>query len=265
MNLENLISLLHAKHIQSDYQGGISTKVILTRFTPDPVMAAEEAASMCYKSEPSLNGRIIAQCYKNGHHSVLEHVNVSFRIEGVSRVLLAQLTRHRLISFSVESQRYVSYKSGFQFVTPPTIESNEQARQIFESAMIRDLADYTRLCLLGIPQEDARFVLPNAACCSLIGTFNLREFIHLCNERLCARAQWEIRKLVRCMVHEFNMATDNAFKDMLVPKCEKDKKHPYCTESEKDTCGMHPRLNDVYQVPDDWEPTVGKDQVVSNE
>jgi len=228
------------------------TKVTLTRFTPDPVMAAEEAASMCYKSEPSLDGRIIAQCYKNGHHSVLEHVCVSFKIENVSRALLAQLTRHRLISPSVESQRYVSYKSGFQFVTPPTISGNEQAKQIFESAMTRDLMDYTKLCLLGIPQEDARYVLPNAICTNLIGTFNLREFIHLCHERLCTRAQWEIRKLVRQMVHEFNMATDNAFEDMLVPKCEKDKKHPYCTESKKDTCGMHPRLDDVYHMPENW-------------
>jgi len=219
-------------------------------------MAAEEAASMCYKSTPSLDGRIVRHCYNSGHHSILEHVFVTFRVEGVSRVLLAQLTRHRLISPSVESQRYVSYKSGFQFVVPPTIENNEQARQIFQTSMTRALADYTKLCLLGVPQEDARFVLPNAACFSLIATFNLREFIHLCHERLCTRAQWEIRKLVRQMVHEFNMATDNAFKDMLVPKCEKDKKHPYCTESKKDTCGMHPRLDDVYHVSKSWTPKV---------
>ena len=77
---------------------------------------------------------------------------------------------------------------------------------------------------------------------------NLREFIHLCNERLCARAQWEIRELVRKMVDEVNVATNNAFTDMLKPKCERDKNAPMCPESKQQTCGKHPRKADVYKA-----------------
>ena len=234
------------------------TKVTLTRFTDNPVMAAEDAASMCYKSTPTVDGRIIRHCYNSGHHSVLEHVFVTFRVEGVSRVLLAQLTRHRLISFSVESQRYVSYENGFDYVVPPAIIAlGEEAVADYEAQM--ETINYwyrdwqTKLGGSGEKSnEDARFVLPNATCTNLICTMNLREFIHLCNERLCTRAQWEIRRMVRDMVREFNVATTNAFGDMLVPKCEKDKKHPYCTESKKDTCGRHPRLDDVYHPSIIW-------------
>ena len=219
----------------------------LVRFTSNPLELLEQAAAQCYQSEPSVTGRIVKQCYLNGHHSVLEHVYVTFNISGVSRTLLAQITRHRLASFSIESQRYVDYDEGFSFVTPPEILENEEAYKVFQAAMTRDLMDYTKLKAMGIKSENARFVLPGGACFKGTVSFNLREFIHMTNLRLCARAQWEIRELVTQMVKEFNAATNNDFAYMLVPVCEKDSEHPYCPEGKKG-CGKHFTLDEIFNM-----------------
>ena len=187
------------------------------------------------------------QCYASGHESVLEHVSFTWEISGVSRALLAQLTRHRFVSFSVQSQRYCDMKNG-TVVIPPMISNNPQALHLFFESMSACAKAYSDLQELGIPNEDARYVLQNSCTTSLTCTMNLREFIHLCNERLCVRAQWEIRELVRKMVDEVNAATDNAFADMLKPKCERDKNTPMCPESKQQTCGKHPRKVDVYKA-----------------
>ena len=228
-------------------------EVTLTRFTNNPVMAIEEAASQCYQSEPSPDGKIMKQCYLSGHHSVLEHISFTWRIEGVSRALLAQLTRHRMASFSVKSQRYCVENGmdadgngcGFDFVMPEAFKNDPILHDTFVNAMTHDAAQYAALLANGAKTEDARFVLPNACCTTLQCTMNLREFIHFCNERLCSRAQWEIRNLAEEMVRTVNEATDNAFAYMLVPKCEVHPNIPFCTESKCQTCGKHPRLSDL--------------------
>ena len=223
-------------------------KVTLTRFTPDPVMAIEEAASQCYQSKPNPSGKIMKACYLSGHHSVLEHVSFTWHIEGVSRALLAQLTRHRIgTAFSVKSQRYCS-ESQFEFVTPPSIiMGSPTSKELYIAAMESAQSYYDALIFAGFPAEDARMVLPNACCTTLQCAMNLRELIHFCNERLCSRAQWEIRAMCWKMVEAVNEATDNSFDYMLQPKCWSDPEHPFCPEGSK-SCGKCPTLEKLYAL-----------------
>lgn len=221
-------------------------KVTLTRVTTDPVMAVEEAAAQCYQSAPSPSGRIMRHCYESGHASVLEHVNFTWHIEGVSRALLAQLTRHRTgVAFSVMSQRYCSMEDA-RFVTPPSLANNSKALAIYRDALVNTREAYRQLQKLA-PNEDARFILPNACETTLQCTMNLREFAHFCNERLCNRAQWEIRQMCQAMVASVNEETERGFAYMLVPKCEVHAECPFCTESESYGCGMYPTLKEIYR------------------
>ncbi|MBR3739493.1 MAG: FAD-dependent thymidylate synthase [Clostridia bacterium] len=219
-------------------------KVELISYTQKPLETIEEAASTCYNSEPSPDGKIMMACYRSGHHSVLEHTSFSFKITGVSRSLLAQLTRHRVgDAFSVQSQRYCA-EDGFGYVTPPSIQKNERAKMLYDQLMENISSVYTLLKSLEVPQEDSRFVLPNACETVITFTTNLRELIHICNERLCSRAQWEIRAMTQAMVNEVVKVFPEC-KEMLVPKCEKNKNYPYCPE--RQCCGRHKQLKEVYK------------------
>ena len=219
-------------------------KVELIAYTPAPVEVIEKAASTCYDSQPTPDGKIMKACYRNRHHSVLEHVSFTYKITGVSRALLAQLTRHRTgIAFSVRSQRYCA-EDGFGFVIPPSIQKNEKALKVYDQIMDNITTAYTLLSTLGIPNEDARFILPNACETVITATINLRELIHICNERLCSRAQWEIRQMVQMMVEE-TLKVFPEGKTMLVPKCEANSKYPFCTETQ--CCGRHKKLSEVYK------------------
>lgn len=217
-------------------------KVEVISYTQNPLETIEKAASTCYDSKPSPEGKIMMACYRNGHHSVLEHVSFTYQVTGVSRALLAQLTRHRIVSFSVRSQRYCA-EDGFGYVTPETIRKNEKALRIYDQIMDNITSAYTLLTALNIPKEDARFILPNACETVITFTCNLRELIHICNERLCSRAQWEIRAMVKAMVNE-TVKVFPEVKDMLVPKCEMNKQLPFCPEEQ--CCGRHKRLKEVY-------------------
>lgn len=222
-------------------------KVTLTRVTTDPILAIEEAASNCYDSEPTSDGRIMRDCYRSGHHSVLEFADFTFHIEGVSRALLAQLTRHRLANFAVRSQRYCS-ENGFKYVIPQKIRDNAEALVCYADIMAAIESSYTKLQNLGIENEDARFVLPNACDTILEVKMNTRELIHFMNERLCIRAQWEIRQLAQMMkkcVAEHDEECAELAK-MFVPKCQKHAPYNFCTE--RKSCGRAPKLKDVYQA-----------------
>ncbi len=127
---------------------------------------------------------------------------MSFAIANVSRACTHQLVRHRHMSFSQKSQRYVKEKGQFDYIIPPTIEKNLELKEKFEDFMNKISEIYTEFTEAGIPAEDARFVLPNAAASSLVASLNLREMIHLANLRLCTRAQYEIRILVKMMCDE---------------------------------------------------------------
>ena len=185
-------------------------KVTLIQATPNPIETISKIASICYDSDPKNPLGLVKHLYRNGHHSVFEHVYFTFKIEGISRACSHQLVRHRHCSFTQRSQRYCS-EDGFDFVTPPSIDPKAFANDMED---FKDLyEDYQRS---GVSNEDARFVLPNACETSLYLSCNLRELIHMANERLCMRAQWEIRELVKLMV----ACVDHDLQFMLVPMCK---------------------------------------------
>lgn len=217
-------------------------KVTLLNYTTNPVGAIEEAASTCYDSEPT-QGKIMNHCYKSGHHSVLEFADFTFNIKGVSRALTHQLVRHRLNSYAQRSQRYCK-ETGFEFVTPPSIENNPGASALYKEVMEYLTNAYAALLAMDIPGEDARMVLPNACCSEICVKMNLRNLIHFCNERLCSCAQWEIRRMVKAMVKEV-LKVAPELKSYLVPKCEKHAPFSFCTESKKRSCKKHPLISEV--------------------
>ena len=135
----------------------------------------------------------------SGHESILEHAVYTFEVKGVSRALTHQLVRHRVASYSQQSQRYVNMNE-FDYVMPKSIEDNIDAYAKFYQAM--DMIDYTYILLkeMGIPEEDARYVLPNACCTNIIVTMNARSMLNFFRYRTCERAQWEIRELANKML-----------------------------------------------------------------
>ena len=185
-------------------------RVTLINATPNPIETIAKIASICYDSNPQNPLGLTRHLYKNGHHSVFEHIYFTFKIEGISRACSHQLVRHRHCSFTQRSQRYCT-ENGFDFVTPPTADY-----ELFADEMdyINDRYGHLR-SVENMPNEDARYLLPNACATELYLSCNLRELIHIANERLCTRAQWEIRNLVQYMVS----LVDPSLKFMLVPKC----------------------------------------------
>lgn len=179
--------------------------VTLVQHTPDPEQAVALAARLCYSpvSIGDLRERISAGDIRSflekilslGHHSVLEHASFTFGIEGISRVTTHQLVRHRIASFSQQSQRYVSHKEIFDVVLPPSIASDLELSGKF-SALIGEIHHfYGEMVEKGIPAEDARYILPNAAETKILVTMNARELFHFFRLRCCERAQWEIRAM----------------------------------------------------------------------
>lgn len=189
-------------------------EVTLIQATPNPIDTIAKIASICYDSNPANPMRLVKHLYKNGHHSCFEHIYFTFKITGISRACSHQLVRHRHCSFTQRSQRYCSEDS-FGIVVPNTVDLYDD-EHYYTQLMFRIKANYNELCAIGVPNEDARYVLPNACATELYLSCNLRELIHIANERLCMRAQWEIRELVKRMVE----LVDPALDFMLVPKCQ---------------------------------------------
>lgn len=178
--------------------------VRLLTHTPDPEQVAAAAARLCYSSasidrlmERSRDDHavLLAKILDLGHFSVLEHASFTFGIEGISRACSHQLVRHRIASYSQQSQRYVTEKERFAAVTPPTIAARPELATRFATLLDDCHGVYRELIAAGIPAEDARFVLPNAAETKLVMTMNARELRHFFELRCCRRAQWEIRAM----------------------------------------------------------------------
>jgi len=179
--------------------------VTLIEHTPNPEQTVALAARLCYspssindlrsKLEASDIEAFLDKIMSLGHHSVLEHASFTFGIEGISRVTTHQLVRHRIASFSQQSQRYVSHKEDFTSIMPDTIAQNPDAREIFAFMSETVHKAYTQLIAIGIPAEDARYILPNATETKIIMTMNARELLHFFSLRCCQRAQWEIRQM----------------------------------------------------------------------
>ena len=219
-------------------------EVKLTRVTYNPIDAVEEAACNCYDSKPT-GGKIMKSCYKSGHHAVLEFADFTFHISGVSRALTHQLVRHRLASYAQRSQRYCNEDS-FKYVVPPSVKHDIARLEAYNEAMLHCLAAYEELQELDVPNEDARYVLPNACETTIEVKMNGRALIHFFNERLCTRAQWEIRQMAmlmkKCVEEHDEQCAE--FAKFFVPKCEAHIGTPFCTEHS--TCGRHPLLKDIY-------------------
>lgn len=193
-------------------------KVTLIQETPDILGTICRIASICYDSDYSdadaeKQARMMNHLHKNGHHSVFEHIVFTFRIEGISRACSHQLVRHRHASYTQRSQRYCT-ESDTEFVIPVQNYGQEFFEE-FNNIMEETLENYAFLIDNKVKPEDARYILPNATQTELYMTLNLRELMHISNERLCMRAQWEIRHLVGLMVS----LVDPAVQLMLVPKC----------------------------------------------
>ena len=188
----------------------VNLKVALIRHTLSPEETVALGARLCYSRATidDLTQRVSAKDQSAfvqkimgmGHESVLEHASFTFGVEGVSRVLLAQLTRHRLASFSVQSQRYVSYEDGFGYIMPPKIAAlGDEAQEEYHRQMQQMHEWYCawqeKLGTGEGSNEDARFVLPGACETRLMMTMNVRELRHFFGLRMCSRAQWEIRAM----------------------------------------------------------------------
>ena len=171
-------------------------KVSVISATENPVEVISRAAGTCYGKD-NVSKKRVETCYQSGHLSVFEHATVSFRIEGISRACMAQLTRHRLVSFCVESQRYCRYDLSGEdwYVVPPELERFAG----FEKCMEHAAAFYMGAIKAGAKPEDARYVLPEATKTNLVMTCNVRELFHIFDMRLDKAAQWEVRDLAKAM------------------------------------------------------------------
>lgn len=180
-------------------------KVTLLSYTPDPEITVALAARTCYSSKLPLAiskeraEYLIRELIERGHESVLEHASFTFAIEGISRVTSHQLVRHRLASYSQQSQRYVSVKEA-DFIIPPSVVENSEAQELFYKAIEESKKAYQELVNLGIPQEDARYMMAQGIATNLVLSANARELLHIFRLRLCNRAQWEIRELAQKML-----------------------------------------------------------------
>ena len=225
--------------------------VSLIAFTPEPEKIVAAAAKLCYSHSSAsdiMNGldeesaqRFIDKLMKLGHASPLEHISFTFAIDGISRVLTHQLVRHRIASYSQQSQRYVKLEQ-FEYVIPPAIEKNVEACEIFRNAMKHDQETYEKLVNIleatyvndylkkGHSEkkasalaeksaiEDARFVFPNACETKIVVTMNARSLINFFNHRCCNRAQWEIHEMADEMLKLVKEVSRAVF-DKIGPQC----------------------------------------------
>lgn len=174
-------------------------KVQLIQATPKPQKLITDIASICYGQEEAKNpDKLLRHLYELGHHSTLEHIYFTFKIEGISRSCLAQLVRHRHTSPTIESQRYTEQVDR-KAIVPPTIQGDKVALELFEELIRSTRTAYQELRKLGIPREDARYVLPVANETREYLSMNLRELLHINKLRTSKQAQWEVRDLVNEM------------------------------------------------------------------
>ncbi|ACI18385.1 FAD-dependent thymidylate synthase [Dictyoglomus thermophilum] len=178
-------------------------RVKLISYTPEPEKVCALAMRLCHyqgnieeleeKLTPEEISRLLNKAKKLQHMSIFEHASFTFYIEGVSRVTTHQLVRHRIASYSQQSQRYVKIKD--EYVIPETIEKEEQRLNIYRDLINKAFEAYEELVKLGVPKEDARYLLPQAVESKIIVTMNARELMHFFTLRTCNSAQWEIREL----------------------------------------------------------------------
>jgi thymidylate synthase (FAD) len=208
-------------------------KVNLLQFTQEPEKICAIAARLCYSSasidEISQNfdrekiEKLLSKIISSGHNSVLEHATFTFGVEGISRALLAQLTRHRIASFSVQSQRYIKFENNLEFIVPESIKKNTNLLRKYNNFLSSLEKLYKEFLSENIPAEDARFILPNASTTKIVFTMNARELRHFFSLRTCNRAQWEIRgvacRMLKLVKKEAPLLFNNAGPDCIREGC----------------------------------------------
>lgn len=216
-------------------------KVNLIWHTPEPQRVVAMAARLCYSpvgaeqlaesmSDEQVE-KLVSKIVDLGHWSTLEHVSFTFAIEGVSRVLTHQLVRHRIASYSQQSQRYVS-EHDFEYIVPQSIAANAEAAVKFTELMKQIRDTYDELIELGVHKEDARYCLANATETKIVVTMNARALLNFFTLRCCERAQWEIRQMAEGMVEQVKQVAPLLFKKA-GPTCVAE---GYCGEGAM-TCG----------------------------
>ncbi|MEK7447306.1 MAG: FAD-dependent thymidylate synthase [Patescibacteria group bacterium] len=215
----------------------------MVEYTPEPEKTIAVAARQCYYKDDALIlkdqisdefvTRFLGELISSGHHSTLEHASFTFFISGISRACSHQLVRHRIASYSQQSQRYVNFGEGFTYICPPSIKKDKEKLKIFEDEMEKIAAGYDKLGKLGIKPEDARFLLPNAAETKITVTMNARSLLHFFEERTCTRAQWEIRAMATKMLEQAKEVAPIIFQ-YAGPTC---RTQGICWQSEKQSCG----------------------------
>ena len=229
------------------------SKVELIYITPNAARKIEEIACTCYDSKPTEDYRILKGCMDSGHMSVAEHSDITFKVT-CSRACSHQLVRHRTNKYTQKSQRYVK-ENNFNYYIPDTIKRNKVYSEFYNKAINQINDAYTQLTEMGIPAEDARYLLPNACETTIVITMDFRNFFHFLNERLCLRAQKEIRDVAKEM-KRLAIEACPVFKPWCVPKCEIHN-IPFCTESKKNSCGKHKSLEEIaYGIGHDRKPLI---------
>lgn len=216
-------------------------EVKLLRHTPEPEKTVAMSARLCYspigaaqleeKMTDEQAAKLVRKLVNMGHFSTLEHVTFTFAIEGVSRVLTHQLVRHRIASYSQQSQRYVK-EHDFENIIPPSIAGRKEAKEKYDKLMADIQSLYNEFTDMGILPEDARYILPNAAETKIVCTFNVRSLMNFFSLRCCMRAQWEIRQLAEKMLEECKKVAPVLFENA-GPSCVSE---GICREGEM-TCG----------------------------
>jgi len=225
-------------------------KVELINYTRDPEKIVAAAARLCYSQvgvseilEHMTEEKTVSFINKLmdlGHMSPTEHVTFTFAIEGISRACSHQLVRHRIASYSQQSQRYVKEKQ-FDYIIPPSIKKREEAKQEFIRHMEEVQKFYNKLLEMGVHQEDARYVLPNACETKIIVTMNVRSLYNFFKHRCCMRAQWEIRELAIEMLKLVRGVAPNLFKNA-GPSCLIGE----CPEGNM-SCGMSENVREFFK------------------
>lgn len=188
----------------------MALKVVLLAKSPDPEIAVATAARNCYSPRnveqiaegwtPEAVKKMVSRVRDAGHLSTFEHTMFSFGVSGVSRALTHQLVRHRHMSYEQKSQRYIALKGVFDFITPPAVAARPEINAKYQRLMEDISAFYAEALAAGVPAEDARFVLPNAAETQIVITANARALLDFFTLRSCNNAQWEIRELAFAML-----------------------------------------------------------------
>ena len=194
--------------------------VELMAITPNAEEVIEDACRTCYlsfhrKNPPESTRELIQKILEKGHHSVLEHASATFRVLGASRVFTHEMVRHRFVSPSQQSQRYVN-ETHAEVIVPPSVEAVAEAREEFERVVVAAREAYKKLVAAGVPREDARYLLPGGTVSEIVLSANFREWRHVFEVRCHPRAHWEIRRVCLDMLRILQRESPIVFGDFQI-------------------------------------------------